>query len=270
MGKSNKKGTETKPAVPEKEITVVPKPSSFSFQHVLIGSLAILIAFQISMMQRMSGALVSLEARLRTVEIYMHAGEQVDKKQHIYDIPDHAPHEVYLKNIPVQSNDSRIPLDPNKTYSYDDFESVFGVKPLHVQELTSEAKEMLGDHDPMTDDYYLDYKDDIMQRYEEFTKYIDAGSHEHEDRERYEVKWASIQSGFGLFAKKDLRVGEIVGLYGGIVTSEVDNTDYMWDYLTYKVGEKAVSLGLDARLSGNYLRFVNHIGSEANTKVLIY
>jgi hypothetical protein len=128
---------------------------------------------------------------------------------------------------------------------------------------------LLGDHDPKTDSYYIDYSEEILDGYEEYTKYIDQGSHEKEDMERYEVKWASIPSGFGLFAKKDIKEGEIIGLYTGEVTADVENTDYMWDYLTTKVGDKTVSLGLDARLTGNYFRFVNHIGAEANTKVML-
>jgi hypothetical protein len=252
---------ESKPKEVQKE-----SKSILSLQHVLIGLVAVLIAYQISTMQKMVQSIESLESRLRVVEIYMNAGEHSIKKGHLYDIPTHAPHAGYLKNIPTQANDSRIPLDPLRTYSYDDFESIFEVKPLHVQVLTEQAKELLGDHDPKTDQYFSDFKEEIMENYEDFTKYIDQGSHEQEDRERYEIKWASIQSGFGLFAKKDIKEGEIVGLYTGEVTADVDNTDYMWDYLTSKVGDKEVSLGLDARLTGNYFRFVNHIGDEANTK----
>jgi hypothetical protein len=244
---------------------------------MLLGILAMLIAYQISTMQRMVSTLASIESRLRVVEIYMDHGDQlappkkeITKNSNLYDIPSHTPHSSYLQNIPTLPNDPRIPLDPNKTYSYDDFEAVFGVKPLHVQVLTNEAKELLGDHDPKTDKYFLDYSEEILDGYDEFASYLDAGSHEMEDRERYEIKWASIPSGFGLFAKKDIKAGEIVGLYSGEVTTQVDNTDYMWDYLTTKVGDKSVSLGLDARIVGNYFRFVNHIGAAANTKVFLF
>lgn len=210
----------TKEKKVEKEVT---KPL-FTSQHLFMGLLVALIAYQITMLKDMATTLTTLESRLKTIEIYMNSVDLTPKKSHLYDIPTHAPHAIY--KIATQSNDSRVPLDPNKTYSYDDFESVFHVKPLHVQVLTDDAKELLKGHDPKTDEYFLDFKDDIMANYEDFTKWIDEGSHEQRDRDLYEIKWASIQSGFGLFAKKDIKAGEIVGLYGGVVTTDVENTEY--------------------------------------------
>jgi hypothetical protein len=242
---------------------------SFSIQQVWMGLLTFMVVYQFTMLTQLASVmttyksqLVLLERRLASAAIQL--PELYDHTSVFKD-----PHNKYLKNIATESNDSRIPLDTSRAYTYDDFETVFQVKPLHVQVMTKEVAELLRDHDPNSDGAYIAYNGEVNYRQDEFTKYIDQGSHEAEDRERFEVKWVSVDSGFGLFAKKDLKESDIIGLYSGIITTDMSNTDYMWDYLTIEIKKKMVSLGVDSSLAGNYLRFVNHAGKQANSAVFL-
>jgi hypothetical protein len=63
-------------------------------------------------------------------------------------------------------------------------------------------------------------------------------------------------------------LGEIIGLYTGIVDVRMPNTDYQWKYP--HEGPKGVSSeerdewGIDAHLFGNYMRFINHDDNKLN------
>jgi hypothetical protein len=225
--------------------------------------LTIMAAYQFSIMQQMVSKLAAFEARLNQFELFLDDSDNTHSK---VELTNH-PHERYFHNIPMKDG-TNIPLHPDREYTYDDFESVFNVLPLHEQIMTDEVAELLKDHNPTTDNYFLDYKTNIMDRYEEFKAYLEGGSHEMEDREKFVIKWASPESGFGMFAKKDVYQGEIVGNYVGLVTGDKRNTDYMWGYITTQVGDQKVDMGIDSRIAGNYLRFVNHAGKDANTLVI--
>jgi hypothetical protein len=173
-------------------------------------------------------------------------------------------------NHPYMINGNIHLLEKQREYTYDDFETVFNVVAIHEQILTDKVYELLKNHDAKTDDYYLENKEMIDERYHEFVHYITAGSHEQEDRERFAIKWVSNELGFGMFAKKPIFKGEIVGNYVGLVTGFKENTDYMWGYMTEKVGDGIYEMGIDSRIAGNYLRFVNHAGVRANSLVQFF
>jgi SET domain-containing protein len=82
------------------------------------------------------------------------------------------------------------------------------------------------------------------------------------------VMWSSPVLGYGLFAKTFIKRGDIIGMYCGIVNfnSENDNTDYRWKYPT---STKSIheNCGIDARVCGNYLRFVNHDNEHTNVQI---
>lgn len=104
---------------------------------------------------------------------------------------------------------------------------------------------------------------------------------ERRDRERYAIMFSSPErgiliwwKGYGLFAKKRIEKGEVIGLYTGIIAEEHDDqdNDYMWTYDTLIENRNKVLKhpGLDARKFGNYMRFVNdwYGGSKVDMNVV--
>jgi hypothetical protein len=78
-----------------------------------------------------------------------------------------------------------------------------------------------------------DYQADIDSN-EELTRlygvYIDTAPHDKHEREYFTIKYSSVERGYGLFAKKYIMAGEIIGLYTGIVSERGihQSTNYMW------------------------------------------
>lgn len=179
---------------------------------------------------------------------------------------DHHPHTKYFAKIPEVNG---VPVDIGKSYSYDDFETVFGVVPLHHVEFSQEALDLLGNSSVTHDRYYQKHYDFIMDHLPQCTKFLEEGSHAKEEMEKYEVKWASAETGFGVFAKQEISPNEIVGVYTGVLSADIVDTDYTWVYLTKKVNDEKVDIGIDGLAKGNYLRFINHIGDDANVTVEI-
>ena len=70
--------------------------------------------------------------------------------------------------------------------------------------------------------------------------------------------------GFGVFADRDIAVGECLGEYGGIVsvTEDVIDRMYCYEYPVLKTGGEEVVLTLDAGKAGNETRFINHARME--------
>ncbi|MFA5998435.1 MAG: SET domain-containing protein-lysine N-methyltransferase [Candidatus Babeliales bacterium] len=87
-------------------------------------------------------------------------------------------------------------------------------------------------------------------------------------RAPFYIKWISEKVGFGVFASADIKAGELVQEYTGIlrVPSKhkglfADDTTYSWNYPA--VGNYAAALHLDSKFEGNEMRFVNH-GNDPN------
>ena len=182
----------------------------------------------------------------------------------VYDIPDHAPHSRYLYNLETLKEDSRIPVNVDREFSYDDFKPIFEVDPLHQIVFTPKVLELIDDHNATTDEYYADYADDIEMYQKKFHDLLDAESLEERDREYMTVKWVSVFEGFGVFAKKDIKEGDLIGRYTGEVKLDNPNTDYTWTYMTTEINGEYVDLGVDGENRGNYLRFINHKGEDRN------
>ncbi|KAI8905830.1 hypothetical protein EDD86DRAFT_248779 [Gorgonomyces haynaldii] len=152
-----------------------------------------------------------------------------------------------LKDIP----ESKIPLNPGKHYSYDDFEEKFNVQPLHSVLWDPELEWLVDAYDPREDEFYLEdkeYHDEISDKY---CSFVQSGSHEQWERDRYYVKWSSPERGYGLFTRTDIQKGDVIGL------------TYPSTHLP-----KNIKLGIDSLRIGNYMRFVNHAGDELNTEMV--
>ena len=142
----------------------------------------------------------------------------------VYDIQGHEPHSRYLRNIETTPEDSRIPTDPTREYTYDDFESVFEVEPIHKVILTPEVQEMIKNHDATLDEYYTTWTAEVKELQAKFGELMAAESLEQRDREYMVVKWVSPYEGFGVFANKDIKKGEIIGRYTGEITADIQDT----------------------------------------------
>ncbi|KAJ3321737.1 hypothetical protein HDV06_003886 [Boothiomyces sp. JEL0866] len=174
-------------------------------------------------------------------------------------------HANYLKYIPVNPNDPGVPLDVNREYTYADFKKYFNVHPLHEVVFDNHLKIFLDLHNLRMDTENYKFPPQLEQLAERAKRFIDA---QPQEEDRFVVKWSSKQTGFGLFAKKPVSAGDIVGVYTGVVNLYPDkNSDYIWQLTQIKLPDgQMYNLGINGRKAGNYLRFVNHIGETANVK----
>ena len=181
-----------------------------------------------------------------------------------------------VQAVPVKSEDVvkgedyhsyKIPKNPHQTFTYDDFEEKFKVKPLHHVLFDPDIVAGLDAHDIRKDEMYKLDPEGYESKGKLYGDFIDLGSHEKRDREYFVVKWSSPEMGYGLFARKFIAKDEIVGLYTGYVSRDGIDTDYMWTYETHYADPHNYDLGVDSLTMGNYMRFVNHAGKDLNTRV---
>lgn len=102
---------------------------------------------------------------------------------------------------------------------------------------------------------------------------------ERHDVDNVYIKWMSEQVGYGVFASKDIKRGNFVGEYTGVIRSvesvrDVRASAYSWSYpIDPKFNGASSSrrqnqqMWLDAKYEGNEMRFVNH-SDNPNTKVV--
>lgn len=79
------------------------------------------------------------------------------------------------------------------------------------------------------------------------------------------LKWISDVVGYGVFAAQNIKKGDFVGEYSGIlreVQKAPDNLDYAWYYSFDGLDGK--KLVVDGKKQGNELRFINH-ANDPNT-----
>jgi hypothetical protein len=140
------------------------------------------------------------------------------------------PHTHYFNNIKSSSKDPRIPEDPDREYTYDDFRSIFEVEPIHQNEVEDEVKTILNDHNiTENDDYYKDWVKKRRILLYKYRKLLALDSLEDYDREKMVIKWISVEKGFGVIAKRLIKKTELIGRYTGVVGFDNKNTDYVID-----------------------------------------
>jgi len=145
-------------------------------------------------------------------------------------------------------------LYPKKYYPKD-FRTYFMVDPIETTIMGPDVLELLKDHDLTKDHAYRDKE--LNKKIEIYTPYLERGF---EDDKRLYVSLVDAETGYGVFPEVYLSTGSIIGEYAGIITSKSANTDYAWIYHSRplnKDGEE-IKLRVDARISGNILRFINH------------
>ncbi|KAJ3270759.1 hypothetical protein HDV01_007451 [Terramyces sp. JEL0728] len=178
----------------------------------------------------------------------------------------HNPHTNYLKYLATDPKNPNVPFYPDVHYSYDDFETIFQVTPTHELILDEELEILLEDHNVFTDQHYLLNKNHIDEMMLNTESFFDIPDQEAYLRDHFYVKWASPETGFGLFAKRDIPAKQVIGMYAGELTAYSWNTDYEWEYQSKIMDDEPVRIGINGLKYGNYLRFVNH-AEEYNTNV---
>ncbi|KAJ3277011.1 hypothetical protein HDV01_000063 [Terramyces sp. JEL0728] len=175
------------------------------------------------------------------------------------------PHSNYLKYIPTNPDDPEVPLDINREYTFDDFQKYFNVHPLHEVVLDSNLKMFLEMHGMTMETESYRFPPELEGLAARAKMFIDLAP---TTDDRFVVKWSCKEYGFGVFAKKPISKGDIIGVYTGVVNLYVDpNSDYLWDISQIKLSDGQLHrLGINGRRAGNYLRFVNHIGETGNVK----
>lgn len=108
------------------------------------------------------------------------------------------------------------------------------MKPLHSIIVSPEAKEVLKGHDIKTDPKYSKYLDEITEDLKKYGHLMDK-SREQFQRQTMAIKWFSPVRGFGIVAKKNIKKGEFLGVYTGIIRKDIKNKDYTWTYYTRQV-----------------------------------
>jgi hypothetical protein len=151
-----------------------------------------------------------------------------------------------------------------KEYTYKDFESKFNVVPVFDIEMDEKVKKLVDNNDITKEEKYGEVQDDIKAHYDNMVKFIENNPREKDDR--CVVRYAGPKTGYGLFTKKAFVPGEILGVFAGQL-HDSENTDYMWIYPTIKENNVDHEFGIDGRLRGNYLRFVNHNEEKQNVDV---
>lgn len=81
------------------------------------------------------------------------------------------------------------------------------------------------------------------------------------------IRLIDTKIGFGLFANRNLKEGELVGEYAGLVarSDSVAERTYCYEYPPLKRGGEVITLTIDARAMGNQTRFINHAIQEVIT-----
>ena len=79
---------------------------------------------------------------------------------------------------------------------------------------------------------------------------------------RFHVQWSDPGMGYGTFASKHIEADEVLDIYSGVVTHKNPNMDYEWTHPRLKVTDEIC--GIDARIGGNSMRFVNDNPGQRN------
>jgi hypothetical protein len=172
----------------------------------------------------------------------------------------HSGYEIeFKKDIPE-------PVDLDRQYSYLDFERVFHVEPLHSIIVSPTVQKLFRNHSIEQEKKFI-YQKEIIHANQMYIEHYMTLDHEKIVMDHFYIKWVSTKVGFGVFPKQNVKRGDIIGVYGGEIVEEPEDTDYSWGYPTKYIDSKQVLLTVDARTKGNYMRFVNSNGQLSNCDI---
>lgn len=184
--------------------------------------------------------------------------------------PDHRNKEEYLKY-------------EQGTFVYrhiymEDFEEVFGVKPLYFPIIDDDIAPYLEKHNlraRLQNSTELN-QNTILAILRESDNYIPqvekikyaVGNNTFVDDGGIYIRWINDIVRYGMYASKPFHRRDILGVYAGLVTRQLTDLEYAWEF-NYLVDvldneDKKIRVCIDAKHMGNYMRFANHRDTNQN------
>lgn len=167
----------------------------------------------------------------------------------------------------------------SRKFFEEDLPRYFNVKILGEPRVEKEFQDVLKRHDIRSDSRFKEQDATISRNIERYKYYMD--NYNPNDR-RFYAKWAGKGFGYGIYANVPLKANTFLGVYTGVITDFMENTDYTWSYPVkyqrisdgidesndYLIEAESgnISFGIDSRFEGNMLRLVNH-NDNPNTRV---
>nr|CAG8439754.1 8007_t:CDS:2 [Entrophospora candida]CAG8441621.1 3598_t:CDS:2 [Entrophospora candida] len=138
----------------------------------------------------------------------------------------------------------------------DEFQEEFNVKPI---QFPNETEGYIYQSISASSERYAPSISSLKKRVEEGT-YVDDGS--------VYIRWVNDDVRYGMFAGKDFKPGDVIGIYAGVITPSSNDLEYAWEY-NYLVDVKdedgkKIAVCIDGKHSGNYMRFANHRDDNQN------
>ncbi|KAF0456433.1 SET domain-containing protein [Gigaspora margarita] len=160
----------------------------------------------------------------------------------------------------------------------DEFEKEFNVKPLYFPVIDPDIADFLARHNLKArllnnTDIKQDLSSSIFSNSKTWSPIIEdikfrVGNGTYVDDERVYIRWVNDIVRWGMFASRALRPNDHLGLYTGLLTRQLDDVEYAWEF-NYLIdvlddnGEK-VRVCIDGKYMGNYMRFANHRDENHN------
>lgn len=146
-------------------------------------------------------------------------------------------------------------FQPKRKFYQEDLGKYFLVDHLQNSIVDPDLAPLLDNYDITEDPQYHDKN--VKRRVELYTPYFERGFAG--DRRIY-AALVSSEMGYGAFTEVFIPAWTIVGEYTGIITHKRANTNYAWIYHSKPKDAEGnpLRLTVNARTSGNLMRFVNH------------
>lgn len=150
-------------------------------------------------------------------------------------------------------------------FGHADFQTKFKVRYIKQCEVDPALKRVIAKNVVTQEPLYKDnkeYYDDLAKKYGSLISRSYIGP--------VYVKYIGEPFGFGVFAKKAIKSGEMIGEYTGVICilAKIPDAKFAFDYPSPQVdGVAHEGLAIDAYNAGNITRFVNHSSDNANVYV---
>ncbi|KAJ2987437.1 hypothetical protein HDV02_006198, partial [Globomyces sp. JEL0801] len=179
-------------AIQKVQTSPIKETSSSSFAKMMTIGLSLVVAYQFNTIQSLSYDIKILKSKLPAIHNQVTSLQSLNQtltqnviKSVKKDKPTIKFQELpyYATRIPTMEDDPTVPLDKQHLYTYDDFERVFGVTPLHTVVTHPVVAQLFKHHDILTEEDYLDDKikqDAITATHKWF---LEKGSNEEFERE---------------------------------------------------------------------------------------
>jgi len=150
-----------------------------------------------------------------------------------------------------------------RKFSQNEISKYFTVDLIHTIEPENYfMKRALKEYDINDDEKMKEHPEEYKVNSVMYGKYLEEDYFKNDDR--FYVQFIDQHKGFGLFAFKEIKQNDVIGVYTGLISMQLGkklfDSRYLFHITSIKhpyTGAKA-DLYIDARVAGNHLRFVNH------------